>query len=94
MTNREHGIVLVGLIRHIVEVIHHYEGSDSGKYYIHFRCDEEDDLRFLVDISEASNNPMMIQADDKGWYYTLIIHHNYDILEHYLNGGGQWEAGT
>src|SRR5688572_20130772 len=84
MTNKEHGIVIVGLMRHIVEVIHHYEGE--AKYFIHYRCDDEDDLKFLISIADASNNPTMIQMDDKGWYYTLIIHHNYDILQHYLEG--------
>ena len=79
---------IVAMLRPIYEIKHHYRACEGGKYYVHLRCEDKDDLRFLVDITDASNNQLMIQVDDQGFYYTLIVHHNEDILRHYLEGRG------
>lgn len=78
----------IDLLRKYVDISHHYEAE--GKRYVHFRCvntsgqTDEVMLKFIIGVAEASNNPVMIQVDERGFYYTLIIHHNADIIEHHL----------
>lgn len=82
--NKIQGALIVELMRKVVEVSHHYEGN--GKYFVHFRCKDNKNLKYVVDIAASSNNQIMIQSDENGWYYTLVVQHNCDILEHHLTG--------
>ncbi len=77
-------------LEHIVELLKTKVGVDhyytaGAFYYVYFRCSDDEILKFLILAADAANGRIIIDADERGFYYDMQIpDYNADIIEHYL----------